>query len=407
MSKTTKSLLNKFSFGAIGRNALAAQICAWSIVSVLAVETGARIAFEKKSPPPTLPRYEEFLRSQERPDLLVLGSSVALCASFCADETLTRLPENEKYRYTGAAFLQRTLKEKTGQEVTCKTLANSGSMASDAWILTNKLMEFGKKPKVILYETVSRDFFDASMPPIGDTPVYKTIASLHPESKNQLLPKPIVEAMDNVWRSPLVTALTITFADTRFLTDPERLQFCVDSVLSSVSYAYKERTEHRNWLSKQLCTLLNRKSTLHESVQAEYIKRKESNPFGSLQAYQVDSRPQEKRYADELVYFEKLAKVCKENSIELVAVFLPVGKDYEPKVPPQLRKRFPGDCLEVAKRYNIKTFDYSKGTEFKASDFSDFVHLNDSGAIKLTNLITGDLLKGSLLSSQRKEEHNY
>lgn len=407
MNKNSKSLMNKFSFGLLEKHLAAAQICAWSIASALILDGAARVALEKPSAETSLPKYREFLSSSEKSDLVVVGSSVALCTSYCADESLVRLDQKYKHRYTNAIYLQKKLEENWGESLSCKTLATAGSMASDAWILTKKLIEFDKKPKIIVFETVSRDFFDASMPQIGDTPVYKTVASLHPESKNTLFPKPFIEAVDYLWRSPLVTALTITFADTRFLTDPERLQFCVDSIASSVSYAYKARTEHRNWLAQRFCALVNRKSALSESRQNEFIERKKRDPFASLITVSVDSRPQEKRYADELVYFEKFIKLCKENSIQLVVVFLPVGGEYGAKVPIALRKSFPGDCLDIAKRHDIKALNYMKKSAFDAGDFTDFVHLNKSGAVKLTNMMVSDLVKGPSLSTYPRKERSY
>jgi hypothetical protein len=107
------------------------------------------------------------------------------------------------------------------------------------------------------------------------------------------------------------------------------------------------------------------------------------------------------------VYFEKFVKLCKDNSIELVVVFLPVGGEYKSKVPVALRKRFPGDCLDIAKRYDIKALDYIKKTAFNSSDFSDFVHLNKSGAVKLTDMMASDLVKGPSLSTHPRNERSY
>ena len=418
-ASTSKEPLRKSPSGTPGRKALAAQICAWTVASLLVADTGARIAFQKPTGILKLPMYQQFMISPAKPDVLVVGSSVALCASFCADQTLKKLNNDDKNKYTDALFLKAQLKEKSGQDLDCRTVATAGAMASDAWMLVSKSIEFDKKPKILVYETVSRDLFDASMPQIGDTPVYRALASLHPESKNTFLPEPVVEALDYIYRSPFVTALNITFADTRFLTDPQRLGFCVDSVVSSLSYAYKSRAENRNWLTQQFCALLNRKASLYESMQAEMVKKKERDLYAplnasanassnaTLNAYQVDSRPQEKRYADELVYFEKLIKLCKKNNIELVVVFLPVGPDYGAKIPPPLKNRYPADSLAIAKRYGIKAVDLSMSPAFTKADFTDHVHLNIPGAVKLTNIVTDDLIKRPMLSTSQKAERNY
>lgn len=408
-SNKSEELHDEAACGKSGKRAAAAQICAWTLGLCLAVDIGAGIAFKKPPIELKLPIYQAFMKSQDKPDVLVLGSSVALCSSFCADQTLKQLSKEEKSDYTGALYLKKQVKEKSGQEITTGTLATAGAMASDAWMLVKKLVEFDKKPKVIIYETVSRDLFDASMPQIGDTPVYKALASLHPPQKNQFLPKPVVQALDNALRSPFITALTITFADTRFLTDPDRLQFCVDAIASSLSYTYKSRVDNRTWLTDKLCSLLNRKASIYEAVQAANMPgKKGADPMACLIEFQVDSRPQEKRYADELVYFEKLIKLCRDNSIELIVVLLPVNnREYAPKVPTALRKAYPGDSLAITKRYNVQTFDYGSDDSFNSSHFSDHVHLNESGAVKVTDRLTSDLAKGSMLSNLKKEEHTY
>lgn len=409
MAQESRELQNKKGSpsGISARKALAVQICAWCAASLLIADVGARVAFEEKRPQFSMPMYQQFMHSPDKPDVLVVGSSVALCASFCADETLKKLDSKDKNEYTDALFLQKQLRQKGGQDLNCRTLATAGAMASDAWMLVSKAIEFDKKPKILIYETVSRDLFDANMPQLCATPVYQTLASVHPENKNSLLPKPVVSAIDAIRSSDLVTAISLTFADARFLSDPERLQFCVDSISSALSYTYKSRTENRNWLTEKVCKLLNRKSTIYQAAQANSAQNTAGDQPAQLAAFQVDSRPQEKRYANELVFFEKLVKLCRQNSIELVVVFLPVGEGYDAKVPPTLKKRIPADALAIAKRYGVKTLDLSKNPTFTKADFADHVHLKDTGAVKLTNLVTDELLKDKMLSSRKEAERNY
>lgn len=385
----------------ISQHAVAAQVCLWTVALALTADVTARIFFEKPAVHPPLVEYQKFFNSESKPDLFVLGSSVALCASYCADAKFQPISEDQKKEYTGAIYLSQQLKEKSGQAIDCRTMACAGSMASDVWMIANKAVEFNKIPKVIVYETVSRDYFDASMPELGDTPVYKTLASLHPTHKNSILPQPVTDLVDWAQRSPLATALNIMFADTRFLTDSERLRFNVDSIASSISYTYKSRTAFKDWLTSNVSHLLNRKASIYESVQALYKKRKENDPFAAFTAMQVDSRPQEKRFDNEIVYFEKLLKLCKQNSINLVLVIMPVGKEYPAKVPPALRKRFPSDITALADKYGVTTLDYSEKGNFNPTDFADFIHLKDTGAVKLTNLITDELSKRPLLSDRK------
>ncbi len=109
-------------------------------------------------------KLTNFFDSQMHPDVVLLGSSLALSSSYESDRAIGVLSKkDQKNTYYGAVQLARSLEATTGKNLSIVNLACFGAMANHAWMCATKLVEFDKIPKAIIYETASRDLFDASM----------------------------------------------------------------------------------------------------------------------------------------------------------------------------------------------------------------------------------------------------
>ena len=379
------------------------------------MDSGARVCLDKPEKKQKTNHLGAYFNSNQVPDLMVLGSSVALGSSFHSDAVFGYVNGKRKQGdtdYVGAYYLKRLLKEKTGLDLNCMTAASVGAMASDAWLVVSKAVEFKKAPKVIVYELVSRDFFDASMPVLGSTPTFKKLAACHPSQDGKGLPKPIMDAFDWTMCSPLVTASSIILSDMRFLTDPDRFKFSVDSLASATSFAYQNRSSFKEWLTDQSCLLLHRQASIHEAISKQLIEQKKKNPFAALngRAYDgkvFDTRPQEKRYESELVYYTKLLKLCRDNSISLIVVNMPVRSDYPPKVPDGLKKRFPEEIFALAHQYGADCIDMQRSDVFQDKDFLDLIHLNETGCVKLVDQLGGKLSNHHMISALGSSAKTY
>lgn len=390
-----------------------ARLFIWILCLTAAMDLGARTYFEKPEKKSKTNHLGTYFNSNQNPDLMVLGSSVALGSSFHSDAAFGYVDGKRKQGdtdYLGAHYLKRLLRERAGLDLNCMTAASVGAMASDAWLTVSKAIEFKKVPKVIVYEFVSRDFFDASMPELGTTPTFKKLASCHPSRGGQGLPNPVMDLIDWTASSPVVTATSIILSDGRFLTDAERFRFSVDSLASATSYVYKNRSALKEWLTDQSCVFLQRRASIHESIVLNLIEQKKKNPFASLNAIDggakvYDTKPQEKRYENELVYYTRLLKLCRDNSISLIVVNMPVRSDYPPKVPGELKNRYPKEIFALAREYGADVIDLQRKDVFQDSDFLDLIHLNEGGCVKLVTLLGDQLSKHrmiSTLSSARK-----
>ena len=95
-----------------------------------------------------------------------------------------------------------------------------------------------------------------------------------------------------------------------------------------------------------------------------------------------------KREPDKLIWLEKLIKLAGLNDINVYCVITPIKKDFKEIMP---------DKAELFKKIydiehaNYKVLDYYDSIDFNDDDLGDTDHLNESGAMKITNLILKDI----------------
>lgn len=90
-------------------------------------------------------------------------------------------------------------------------------------------------------------------------------------------------------------------------------------------------------------------------------------------------------FNNQWIYLEKIAALCKQNQIKLHVVITPTRSDYN-KVCHDLgysHKKLYTPLHKICQQLEINVLDFSKG--FENDDFYDYVHLNFSGALKLSN----------------------
>lgn len=379
----------------------------WLLCFLICVDLGLSLLFRQQKSTLPMSKYEGFLSSSNNPDVLVLGSSVAVCSNYFSD-TLKN-PKLHKIRhdeYWKAAYLQKVLEEKTGRPLQAANLAYLGAMVSDDWLVAKKILEYGKQPAVIIYEMTSRDFFDASMPELGRTPVFSQIAYMHPHSENSYIPLAMRNLIDGIYSSPICATLSLLFSDHKNITDPEKFFSFCDSIAGSISYVYKNRSSAKSWLTQNVSAALNRKSSIYESVRQSLEEQKRKNPFASPYScasgsIEVDPKPQVKRYDAEIAYFEKLLQLCHQAGIAFVVVDMPVTDEYRRKVPVQLQERFPEDVEALCHQYGATYLDFNQ-KHFASDEFKDFIHLNPKGSLKLNELIAEEIAQRQLAKISAK-----
>lgn len=373
----------------------------WIVMIVMAVDILSRSTEQVYEATGYVDKLIDFFQSDSKPDLILLGSSVALSSSFESDRAIGILTDGDrKHTYTGAEQLARSIESATGKRLSAVNLACFGAMTDYCWMCTEKMIEFKKVPKVIIYEAVSRDFFDASMPRVFENPYYRALAFLHPTSA--ALPAPVASAIDWLVSQPLMVALSSLGGDDPTLEGPERMRYEFDALARACLSLYDKRVKISSGLTNLAGGLLNRPTSLHASLQKNMIENKKSNPFSQLSAapagaYQTDPTPQLQRFEQERAYFGKLLKLCKEKGIELVVVNMPVTSEYDALVPTPLRSRWPAQVAEPLQEYGFTLIDLDNKRIFTRDHFIDMAHLNQKGSLKVNFLLSSELSKRGIL----------
>lgn len=343
-------------------------------------------------------KLEQFFFSDRHPDILLFGSSVALASSHTADKAKGYVsPKIDRGNYLELVDLSQLIFERTSKRFSAGNLSLFGSMTSDTWMAAAKTVEFKKAPKVAIYETVSRDLFDASMGPIGESPYYGYLSSVHPNTEIGWLPAPVVRLFDGIIKSKLLMSIALLCEDDQIFCNSDRLRKSIDSVFCSLSQIYGNRVAVSDELTKHASEVLHRGTTVHNAALQYQIENKKKNPFAKLAAsapatFEVDERPQLQRYEQERVYFLKLIRLCKKNGIKLVVVNMPTREGYKSLIPNGLRGLCPKETYDLARAAGVEVIDLDRNL-LQATDYIDLGHLNERGAVKLNVLLADELAR--------------
>lgn len=381
----------------------ASSIVVWLVLLFLGLDLGFRAFLHQEAHTPYEVKLASFFKSDLHPELMLIGSSVALSSSYYADKSLNLIDDKfEKKNYLGLVQLADKIQAATGKKLTSGNLACYGATTSDAWMCVNKLVEFKKIPKCIIYETVSRDLFDASMPPLGTSPYYRYMMSIHPDNDHSMLPAPVRKFLDDTSRSTICTTLSLLIDDDQIIKSPERIRSAIDSIFCAICSIYDNRLLVSAQINEAISGLTGRAKTVHSASLQNQIENKKKNPFAQLSAagansYEVSEVPQNKRYEQEKVYFQKLVKLCKANNIKLIIVNMPTKVAYHQMIPPTLRARCPSESYALAKSYGFPVIDLDDTTIFTDDCFIDFGHLNTKGSLRLNDKLTERIARDNLL----------
>lgn len=382
---------------------LSSSMFVWLVVLIFLIDQGTRVLDNHKVSGYSN-KLTNFFNSEMHPDVVLFGSSIALSSSFESDKAIGVLSrKDQKSNYYGAVQLAQSIESKTSKKLSIVNLACFGAMANHAWMCAEKLVEFNKIPKMFIYETASRDLFDASIPRSFESEYYRSMAFAHPKGGQSKTPQFFQQAYDYVMGSHVVTLAQNLLSDRETLGNPERHRFEFDSALGALIFVYRQRVEILANLTENAMKVTDRQSSFGTSVLQNQIENKKRNPFAKLSSqrvgtFVVDQTPQLGRFEDEKVYFLKLLQVCKKNNIRLVVVNMPVTDSYENLVPTELRSRWPSEIQDAANKYGFEVLDFNDRHIFTAQDFMDTAHLNEKGSLKLNDLLSREIARRGLVN---------
>lgn len=345
---------------------------------------------------PLVSKLPAFFDSKERPQLLVLGSSLPMEAIARYDAAYTGSFDdrdlNAVRKYTGARYLEHLIARKNSSPVTAFNLTCVACMASDAELILRRVVESGRSPQIVIFGICPRDFIDNIVPAVGKTPVC------------QLLSNRIT--------------LSEIFSQSRSLDETR------DLLLGQLVYLYKVRGDYKTMLTGWACDLLSHPADLFESNQQMKLNQKEvATKAEAAKMAQVETRevckigqsttptpaqeaaakrsqfadlPEWKerylpanfeRFEKEKASFQNMLATCRKNGIRMIVVNMPITQKNRKLIPEKLYARYQSEICKMPASYGDELIDLDANHAFQLSDFYDSAHLNAQGGKKVQDLI--------------------
>ncbi len=327
--------------------------------------------------------FQDFLTVREKPQVVFLGSSLVLVpvAGVDANFLNRRLDGSQHHR---SFYFEQRFKEATGAPVRTFNLALPGEMPSDAYLMTDFLLDGEKKPDILIYGVGPRDFMDNILPSPASTDAFHSLARLGDVSR--LLDRVMPE-----WTDKLNFKLGRTFylygKKEDLSVAASRLSSSVLARLAPVPPGKSAFTVEQR---RQLMPLYHpceltagdaffRPSRSEQSIDnlAEYRKRYATVRWDT--------------FATQMRFFTELLDVARQREIHVVVVSMPVT---------DINRSLIADYAWLAYRQSVHVLATLKGATFidlqgsgafKTADFMDTVHLHSGGGKKMLDIIVDTL----------------
>lgn len=322
-------------------------------------------------------KLSSFLRSNENPDVIILGSSLVLMPAVrCDDRMKGKLDCYDDWyyykhipEYTEAKFLEHLL-SKSGVPVHIKNLGVASSIMSDHAGIFETLLAGGKHPGLVICGIAPRDFLDNSQRQFENTPTqlflkeYRSSCKLFPDSLSQLDVQEWYDTNEHQFKKFLAG---IRDYSTNFVCDLTK---------------HPARLQHLN--TKETLSLEGRPNLLKD---LETYKRLYNPPN-----YQMLEKQRS--------YLDKFLSMAKSNNVEVLLVNMPLTVANTKSLDSAAYSKYLQTIAEVAKKHEVALLDIgSASPKYSLTDFEDCCHLNAAGGLKLYDSMLELLLKDQKLAA--------
>lgn len=392
-------------------------------------------------------KFQRLKEQKNNPDFAIFGSSLPMCAFFCADRMgyfvggegarIQRARMNLLQSYPTSGYLQQKLSKEFNNDTSVFNFSMSACMASDARVILDRMIASGKSPKTIIFAVGLRDFADNINPPPGETPIYTALCDtsyllnnfsdtvnlkafphlllssvfktygLRNECKvafehkmcDLLHRKPNRETAANLVGPSLETKMEAS--NQEYAASPLSTASAVTASTSASASASASKIESTiESKSNQDLSADRRLASENDSSSStpassnkpvsgdDNTSKVASRNLASLDYVQRYSPADYRQLEEEMRELEWFIKRCHQNNIKLIVVNMPVSSGHPKLSPPGLRQRYLQNLSRIASTADLY-LDYENNTVMNDADFMDTVHLNPDGAQKfIDDLVT-------------------
>jgi hypothetical protein len=339
---------------------------------------------------------DQFRKQQERPQVVLLGSSLMMAALHGGDATYFNAPQNVALHHK-ANYLEALLAQKTHEPVNTFAFAIGGQMVSDAYAITSTMLKGEHKPDTIVYGVAPRDFMDNMLASPASTETFRYMNRLGGLAEEAL------PARTTFWEK-------------------------VEYGLERTSFLYDHRNDFVYLQNKYARSILA--STLHikdlDFVHAPFELRKIAMaqlpedtganeimilPYNPARDKYEDNTPEyrsryrsfnKKKFDTQLAFLDKLGNFCKQEGINLVLVNMPLTPANVQLMPPGLYDSYLASLQKACTTYGARMVDLNEPNTFQQNCFADSVHLNGHGGKLFFEQLADRLAGGSMLAVSRR-----
>ncbi|HEY9732384.1 MAG TPA: DUF1574 family protein [Drouetiella sp.] len=325
------------------------------------------------------------IRHATRPaNVVLLGSSLMVAAIAECDANYVK-HSLDLATYRGATYLDQVLHDKLGGSFNTMNLSAPGQMPSDAYLTLKASLKEGMKPDVIVYGVAPRDFIDGTMQSPSDTEAFKYLQRSVDISDcgSDFYASPfgkfdwLLQRSINLYRISLDCRLTLEQLSRKYLSH-------------NGIFNLPEQEGEAGPFATRLRALL-RPFNIEPGTFLALQTVKDNSPLIDNRRDYMDryKNPDQKLYATQFRFLERIIRTCKERNIKLILVQMPITLDNVQILKPAHYTKYKNDLARVSADNKIALLDLCKFEQYDRSDYRDTVHLNGYGGKKFVdNLVT-------------------
>jgi hypothetical protein len=330
------------------------------------------------------------MQSKENADVLLVGASGILFPSVrCDDAYYKRQTRYDdwymKYniwKYSKSDYFASLLSKRLDKDISIANSAVGGCMMSDQYLILNKYLASGKKPKMVLLFSGPKDFLDRHRTKIEKTSTYVQLADF-----------------------PIRIA-DILQGNTRLETAVPEL---TEAVMQSISSFYYYRDDYRAMLAHETSLVTHRPEDLKKAM--AMLGTEEKAPLTKKQEEEAKERADAKfapskdakdlalfkkiylpvndaQFGTQTKYFEKIIALAQSHNIPLQVVFMPLTPQHTAVLPPETWANYKKTVRTIAAGAHVPCWDPVQDVKFNSDDFEDSAHLDAAGGQKFFKYLT-------------------
>jgi hypothetical protein len=316
----------------------------------------------------------DFRAQKQRPDVVLLGSSLMVMALHGGDATAFGVIQNNALHHR-AYLLEQLLKQSLHREYSIFSFAIAGQMVSDAYSITSCCLKGQQKPSYIIYGIAPRDFMDNTLPNPASTETFKYLSRVSDLSQIAMRARPSIWDRFDYW----VGNVSFLYAHRN---DILSLQHRYIKLFFAKTHLMEDLNLTHNPIALRKLAMLEmpEDNGVNEVFTCPY--RPDEKFMDNSSEYRARYRSfNHKLFNEQSSYLTDLMTMCDKRGIKLIIVNMPVTSGNVQLMPPGFYSQYLETVKGMTSAHHQTFIDMNNPKEFPDNCFLDSVHLNGKGGV--------------------------